>query len=111
MEAGDGQELVAADAPIVELLAPLRGVEAPRAVLEDERDREGPGIVAEERTIKGSYLGSCNPARDIPRYVAMYRNGRLPVDRLLSERVALGDINAAFDRLADGRSVRQVVEL
>lgn len=69
------------------------------------------GIVAEERTIKGSYLGSCNPARDIPRYVAMYRNGRLPVDRLLSERVALGDINAAFDRLADGRSVRQVVEL
>jgi alcohol dehydrogenase len=31
------------------------------------------GIVAEERTIKGSYLGSCDPARDIPRYIEMYR--------------------------------------
>jgi alcohol dehydrogenase len=69
------------------------------------------GIVAEERTIKGSYLGSCDPARDIPRYIALYQEGRLPVDRLLSERIALGDLNAAFDRLADGRTVRQVVRI
>jgi alcohol dehydrogenase len=67
------------------------------------------GIVAEERTIKGSYLGSCDPARDIPRYIALYQAGRLPVDRLLSERIALDDLNAAFDRLADGRTVRQIV--
>jgi alcohol dehydrogenase len=69
------------------------------------------GIVAEERTIKGSYLGSCDPARDIPRYVEMYRAGRLPIDQLLSERIALQDINAAFDRLADGKTVRQIVRL
>jgi len=69
------------------------------------------GMVAEERTIKGSYLGSSNPARDIPRYIEMYHSGRLPVDRLLSERIELEDINAAFDRLADGRSIRQIVEL
>jgi alcohol dehydrogenase len=69
------------------------------------------GIVAEERTIKGSYLGSCDPARDIPRYIAMYRAGRLPIDRLLSERIALDDINGAFDRLADGKTVRQIVQL
>jgi alcohol dehydrogenase len=68
-------------------------------------------IVAEERTIKGSYLGSCDPARDIPRYVEMYQAGRLPIDRLLSERLALDDINAAFDRLAEGRTVRQIVRL
>ena len=68
-------------------------------------------IVAEERTIKGSYLGSCDPARDIPRYVQMYRDGKLPVDKLLSERIALEDINAGFDRLADGKSVRQIVRL
>ena len=68
-------------------------------------------IVAEERTIKGSYLGSCDPARDIPRYVQMYRDGKLPVDKLLSERIALEDINAAFDRLADGKTVRQIVRL
>jgi alcohol dehydrogenase len=69
------------------------------------------GIVAEERTIKGSYLGSCDPARDIPRYIAMYRAGQLPIDRLLSERIGLDDINAAFDRLADGRTIREIVRL
>lgn len=68
-------------------------------------------IVAEERTIKGSYLGSCDPARDIPRYIQMYRQGHLPVDKLLSERLSLDDINAGFDRLADGQSVRQIVVL
>jgi alcohol dehydrogenase len=68
-------------------------------------------LVAEERTIKGSYLGSCVPARDIPRFIGWYRAGRLPVDQLLSERIALEDINAAFDRLAAGESIRQVVEL
>jgi alcohol dehydrogenase len=67
--------------------------------------------VADERTIKGSYLGSCDPARDIPRYIDMYRAGRLPIDKLLSERIALDEINAAFDRLADGKTVRQVVRL
>jgi alcohol dehydrogenase len=69
------------------------------------------GIVAEERTIKGSYLGSCDPARDIPTYIEWYRAGKLPVDRLLSERIKLDDINAAFDRLADGKTVRQIVQL
>jgi alcohol dehydrogenase len=68
-------------------------------------------IVAEERTIKGSYLGSCDPARDIPRFIEWYRAGKLPVDRLLSERIRLDDINVAFDRLADGKTVRQIVEL
>jgi alcohol dehydrogenase len=69
------------------------------------------GLVAEERTIRGSYLGSCVPSRDIPRYIEWYRAGRLPVDRLLSERLRLEDINVAFDRLAAGESVRQVVEI
>jgi alcohol dehydrogenase len=66
-------------------------------------------LVAEERTLKGSYIGTCVPARDIPRYVALFREGRLPVDRLMTGRVALDDINAAFDRLADGQAVRTVV--
>jgi alcohol dehydrogenase len=69
------------------------------------------GLVAEERTIKGSYLGSCVPSRDIPRYIEWYRAGRLPVDRLLSERIRLEDINGAFDRLAAGASIRQVIEI
>ncbi|MEF7616219.1 zinc-dependent alcohol dehydrogenase family protein [Aquincola sp. MAHUQ-54] len=66
-------------------------------------------LVAEERTLKGSYIGTCVPSRDIPRYMALYRQGRLPVDRLLSGRLRLDDINEGFDRLHEGRAVRQVV--
>ena len=49
------------------------------------------------------------PSRDIPRYIRLFREGRLPVDRLLSGTVALAEINAAFDALAEGRAVRTVV--
>lgn len=66
-------------------------------------------LVGEERTIRGSYIGSCVPLRDLPRYIGLYRQGRLPIDRLMSERLKLEDINAGFDRLAEGKSVRQVV--
>ncbi|MFZ4757873.1 MAG: zinc-dependent alcohol dehydrogenase family protein [Burkholderiaceae bacterium] len=66
-------------------------------------------LIAEERTLKGSYIGSCVPSRDVPRFVAMFKGGRLPVDRLLSERVRLEDINPALDRLARGESIRQVI--
>jgi alcohol dehydrogenase len=66
-------------------------------------------LVAEERTLKGSYIGSCVPARDIPRFIALYQQGLLPVDHLLSERIRLDDINVGFDRLSDGVSVRQII--
>ncbi|MFD3404507.1 zinc-dependent alcohol dehydrogenase family protein [Kribbella sp. NPDC058693] len=66
-------------------------------------------LVAEERTVKGSYLGSSVPSRDIPRYVALYQAGRLPVDRLLTATVGLDDLNQAFDDLAAGTSIRQVL--
>ncbi len=63
------------------------------------------------RAVKGSYLGSCVPTRDIPRYIALYRAGRLPVDRLLSEQIALDEIHPALDRLARGESIRQVIRM
>ncbi len=66
-------------------------------------------LVAEERTLKGSYVGSCVPQRDIPRFISLYQQGLLPVDRLMSERITLDQINEGFDRLADGGSVRQIV--
>ncbi|KAA0209737.1 MAG: alcohol dehydrogenase [Lautropia sp.] len=66
-------------------------------------------LIAEERTIKGSYLGSCVPSRDIARFIAMYRRGVLPVNELLSERITLDEINPALDRLARGESIRQVI--
>ena len=66
-------------------------------------------LVAEERTLKGSYMGSCVPARDVPRYIQLYREGRLPVDRLLSGTLTLDEINTGFDRLQAGAAVRQVI--
>jgi Zn-dependent alcohol dehydrogenase len=68
-------------------------------------------LVAEERTIKGSYMGSAVPSRDLPRYIALYRAGRLPVDRLLTHTLRLDELNVGFDRLAHGEAVRQVVLL
>jgi alcohol dehydrogenase len=66
-------------------------------------------LVGEERTLRGSYIGSAVPARDIPRYIEMYRRGKLPVDRLMGERLAFEDINRGFDRLATGQAMRDVV--
>jgi alcohol dehydrogenase len=66
-------------------------------------------MTAEERTLKGSYLGSAVPGRDIPRFIELYRAGRLPVDRLITHRLRLAEINQGFDRLAAGQAVRQVI--
>jgi Zn-dependent alcohol dehydrogenase len=67
------------------------------------------GLVAEERTLRGSYLGSCVPGRDVPRFIDLHQAGRLPVERLLTHRLGLDDINEGFDRLARGEAVRQAV--
>ncbi|WP_028475608.1 zinc-dependent alcohol dehydrogenase family protein [Nevskia ramosa] len=66
-------------------------------------------LTVEERTVKGSYMGSCVPSRDVPRFVTMYDAGLLPVNRLLTHRLKLDDINEGFDVLARGEAVRQVV--
>jgi alcohol dehydrogenase len=66
-------------------------------------------LVAEERTIKGSYIGTCVPSRDLPRYIDLYRQGKLPVDKLMSGRMKLDQINEGFDLLHEGKAVRQVV--
>ena len=66
-------------------------------------------MVAEERRFMGSYLGDHVPALDIPEYVALYQAGRLPVDKLLTHRLTLDQINEGFDRLASGEAIRQVI--
>jgi len=66
-------------------------------------------LVAEERTLKGSYIGTCVPSRDIPRYIDLYLQGRLPVNKLLTGRLRLDEINRGFDLLQEGKAIRQVV--
>ncbi|MCV7102915.1 alcohol dehydrogenase catalytic domain-containing protein [Mycobacterium palustre] len=67
------------------------------------------GFVAEGRSLIGSYLGSAVPSRDIPRFVSLWRAGRLPVESLVSSTIRLDDINEAMDHLADGTAVRQLI--
>lgn len=66
-------------------------------------------VTGEARTIIGSYLGSAIPARDIPRFADWWREGRLPVEKLISRTIRLDEINDAMDELAEGRAVRQVI--
>jgi len=66
-------------------------------------------LVSEERSIRGSYMGSCVPRRDIPLLLGLYRAGKLPVDRLKSGFVSLEQINEGFDRLSDGTVLRQIL--
>jgi alcohol dehydrogenase len=66
-------------------------------------------LVAEGKTLMGSYMGSSIPSRDIPRYIALWRAGRLPVERLLTSVGPMAEINLFMDRLADGEAIRQIV--
>lgn len=67
-------------------------------------------LTAEEKTLKGSYVGSCVPDRDIPRYMDLFKQERLPVDKLLTDFISLEDINEGFDKLASGDYSRIVIK-
>ncbi len=66
-------------------------------------------LVADGKTLIGSYMGASIPARDIPRYIALWRAGRLPVERLLTSVRPMSEINTLLDALADGTAIRQIV--
>lgn len=68
-------------------------------------------LVAEERVLMGSYMGSAVPQRDIPRFLELYLAGKLPVDRLVTGRIALEQVNRGFDALHDATAVRQLLTL
>ena len=61
-------------------------------------------MVADERVIKGSYMGSA-----IPLYAEAFASGRLPVDRLLTGEIDFENLNRGFDDLDDGVGVRQIL--
>lgn len=67
-------------------------------------------LVAEGRTLVGSYLGSAVPKRDIPVFVDLWRAGKLPLEHLVSSTIALDDINRAMDDLANGSELRQIID-
>jgi len=66
-------------------------------------------LVSDERAIKGSYMGSSVPERDVPRFINLYKRGLLPVQKIRTATIGLEDINVGFDRLSDGEEVRQAI--
>ena len=61
------------------------------------------------KTFTGSYMGSSVPQRDIPKYIAYWREGKLPVEKLRTATMSLAQINHAFEELAAGRAIRQIL--
>jgi S-(hydroxymethyl)mycothiol dehydrogenase len=61
--------------------------------------------------LKSSWYGDCLPARDFPTLIALYRQGRLPLDRFVSETIGIGDVAAAFAKMTRGEVLRSVVVL
>ncbi|MDQ3121985.1 MAG: Zn-dependent alcohol dehydrogenase [Actinomycetota bacterium] len=68
-------------------------------------------IPRSERRILGSIYGSSKPERDFPATLALYRAGRLPLDRLVSHRLGLGDVGRAFELMQSGDALRVVLDL
>jgi Zn-dependent alcohol dehydrogenase len=66
-------------------------------------------FAASGKRLLGSYMGDAVPADDIPRYLAWWRDGHLPLEALYSGTAPLADINESLDALADGRVVRRLI--
>jgi alcohol dehydrogenase len=66
-------------------------------------------LVGQEKSIRGSYMGSCVPVRDIPRFMRLYGEGRLPVNRLIDGYIGFDELNAGFDKLQALKAIRQIL--
>jgi S-(hydroxymethyl)glutathione dehydrogenase/alcohol dehydrogenase len=63
----------------------------------------------EEKSIIGCYYGSPRFGFDIPRIIDLYVAKKLKLDQLVSRRLALGEINTAFDLMEKGEVARSVI--
>jgi len=70
-----------------------------------------PGLAfpLEEKSIIGSLYGSANMRRDMPRLIELYQRGRLKIDELISKRIKLDEVNAAFAAMEKGEVARSVI--
>jgi S-(hydroxymethyl)mycothiol dehydrogenase len=60
-------------------------------------------------SLKSSWYGDCLPSRDFPMLIDAYLAGRLPLDRFVSERIGIADVEAAFTKMQEGGVLRSVV--
>ena len=59
--------------------------------------------------LKSSWYGDCLPSRDFPMLIDLYLQGRLPLDAFVTEKIGIGDVEAAFDKMHSGEVLRSVV--
>ncbi len=59
--------------------------------------------------LKSSWYGDCLPSRDFPLLIDLFLQGRLPLDRFVSEEIGLADVEKAFERMHRGEVLRSVV--
>lgn len=69
----------------------------------------GAMLTVSEKSLKGSYMGSCVPMRDIPRFGEMMMQGQMPIEKLMTHTIRFEEINEGFERLAAGEAIRQVI--
>jgi S-(hydroxymethyl)mycothiol dehydrogenase len=62
-------------------------------------------------SLKSSWYGDCLPERDFPTLIDLYRQGRLPLERFVSERIGLDAVEEAFHKMHAGGVLRSVVVL
>lgn len=61
--------------------------------------------------LKSSWYGDCLPSRDFPMLVDLFQQGRLPLEKFVSETIGLGDVEEAFEKMRRGEVLRSVVLL
>jgi S-(hydroxymethyl)glutathione dehydrogenase/alcohol dehydrogenase len=62
------------------------------------------------KTMTGTVQGDIRPSVDIPRFIDLYMNGKLPIDKLISHTYTLGQVNEAFEALERGEVIRSVIK-
>ena len=70
----------------------------------------GTVIAVTERRVAGTFFGSCNPIRDVPLLLELYKRGELELDGLVSRHYRLEEISSGYADRASGRNIRGVIE-
>lgn len=69
----------------------------------------GADLTLNEKTIRGSLFGSCNPQYDIVRLLRLYDAGQLKLDKLVTRTYTLEEVNQGYQDLRDGKNIRGVI--
>jgi S-(hydroxymethyl)glutathione dehydrogenase/alcohol dehydrogenase len=62
-----------------------------------------------QKEIKGAIFGSLNPRADIPKLLGLYRDGKLKLDELITNRYTLEQVNEGYEAMRDGENIRGVI--